>query len=461
MELATRSYTFAHLIRRMAIALTAALGLNMAVSLLAVRAVWSEQKQGASDKISGITLQINSILHGIEQTVSGELSYDTDIMRLCVSGGANYLSPIEKYRIEKRLKNMLEAWRGQFGFTMNYVIYVPETDTAVTGCSVSEDYLLWYGIEDEVKGYMRKNAPDRYLVGDLWHMARFGGENYAVYYSRMDECYMLCYISEKSFLGSIASGSQDAEEAAYFLPGEAGISGGGIWPGQADADFSEYEDGEIDTGLAGSRITARMSLANADFSVGIISSDNDHIISLVIFQLVLELLLVITSAGCLGLVFYIRRTVILPIQAFSSDLERLKEDDTYTVATHYQINELGKASALLEGMVRRIKKMKIDIYERTLKEQQIELDFLALQIEPHFYLNCLNIIYNLAELERYKEIQSLSKNVSDYMRYIFRHRNDLVLFKDELGHIKKYLEIQTIRYPADFWRILTLKGRCF
>lgn len=151
-----------------------------------------------------------------------------------------------------------------------------------------------------------------------------------------------------------------------------------------------------------------------------------------------------------GLCFYIRKTVIKPIQTFSDNLEKLEQDENYAVATHYQINELGKASELLADMVGKIKGLKINIYEKTLEEQKIQMDFLSLQIEPHFYLNCLNIIYNLAELEKYREIQTLSRCVSDYLRYIFKHHNDMVRFGDELGHIRKYLEIQKIRYRNGF-----------
>ena len=105
---------------------------------------------------------------------------------------------------------------------------------------------------------------------------------------------------------------------------------------------------------------------------------------------------------------------------------------------------------MLANLVSRIKKLKINIYEKTLEQQKIKMDFLTLQIEPHFYLNCLNIIYNMAQMGKDKEIQELSKNVSAYLRYIFKSNENMVCLGEELEHTRRYLKIQEIRYKGGF-----------
>lgn len=47
-----------------------------------------------------------------------------------------------------------------------------------------------------------------------------------------------------------------------------------------------------------------------------------------------------------------------------------------------------------ERMTHEIRKLKIDVYEEKLKHQRAELRNLQLQINPHFFLNSLNIILN-------------------------------------------------------------------
>ena len=44
-------------------------------------------------------------------------------------------------------------------------------------------------------------------------------------------------------------------------------------------------------------------------------------------------------------------------------------------------------------MASQIKDLKIEVYEDKLSIQQAEMEQLKLQINPHFFLNSLNIIY--------------------------------------------------------------------
>ena len=65
------------------------------------------------------------------------------------------------------------------------------------------------------------------------------------------------------------------------------------------------------------------------------------------------------------------------------------------------------------------------------------MNYLQLQIRPHFFLNCLNTIYSMAQTQLYEEIMKMSMITSNYFRYIFQNTQDLVPVKNELEHIKK------------------------
>lgn len=75
--------------------------------------------------------------------------------------------------------------------------------------------------------------------------------------------------------------------------------------------------------------------------------------------------------------------------------------------------------------------------------------YLSQQIQPHFVLNTLNILYSY-EPEEYPLIQKMILCLSKYFRYIVKVHSDFVELSQELAHIKNYFEIQEARYPEQF-----------
>ncbi|MCP1311587.1 sensor histidine kinase [Paenibacillus tyrfis] len=98
-------------------------------------------------------------------------------------------------------------------------------------------------------------------------------------------------------------------------------------------------------------------------------------------------------------------------------------------------------------MAKQIEHLKISVYEEKIRVQQAEFKHLQVQINPHFYMNCLNIIYNLAALKDHKSVQKMSLHLADYFRNLIRTNRTSISLADELQHIGNYLEIQIMRYP--------------
>lgn len=98
-------------------------------------------------------------------------------------------------------------------------------------------------------------------------------------------------------------------------------------------------------------------------------------------------------------------------------------------------------------MAEQIKTLKIDVYEEQLLVKQGELRQLQAQINPHFYMNSLNIIYNLAALKDTESVKSMSLHLADYFRFIMRVNRDTITLDEELTHINNYITIQKMRFP--------------
>ena len=96
-----------------------------------------------------------------------------------------------------------------------------------------------------------------------------------------------------------------------------------------------------------------------------------------------------------------------------------------------------------------LRDLKISFYEEQLKAQKIRMGFLAQQIQPHFILNTLNILYSY-EKEEYDLIQRMILLLSRYFRYVVNANAETVALGRELDHIRNYFEIQRARFPHTF-----------
>jgi len=137
-----------------------------------------------------------------------------------------------------------------------------------------------------------------------------------------------------------------------------------------------------------------------------------------------------------------------PLSGLLCTIEQVKAgnaDARATTAT--SITEMATLNQSFNEMMEETHKLKISIYEERLKERQTYLDYLQIQIHPHFFLNCLNLIYSLAELRRHDKIKEFSLSLVKYFRFLFHHSSSMVFVKDELDHVQNYINIQHFRFP--------------
>ena len=78
------------------------------------------------------------------------------------------------------------------------------------------------------------------------------------------------------------------------------------------------------------------------------------------------------------------------------------------------------------------------LYEEKLDKARMELDYLTLQIKPHFYLNCLNVIYSLNLSGRTELVSQMTSYLMIYFRYLFKSSSSLVPLKEEMEHVVQF-----------------------
>ena len=155
------------------------------------------------------------------------------------------------------------------------------------------------------------------------------------------------------------------------------------------------------------------------------------------------------------IILYIRQWMIKPITRLTERLSQL--GDSIPPSEFFiseGILEIDKANDKLNKVIFDMQELKIREYHSQLELKKIELNYLKNQIRPHFYLNMLSMIHSMLQTKNYKEIEELTILTSNYLRHLFMANQDFSELKDEVQHIKDYLEIQRIRYGNSIYFLL-------
>lgn len=166
----------------------------------------------------------------------------------------------------------------------------------------------------------------------------------------------------------------------------------------------------------------------------------------------LEKLVVFIAVGSLIMLpiclFLLNKTVLSPLRQIVLEMKRIgKGNLDVRIKQGSTSEEFQLVNDTFNRMMDQIKELKINVYEERLLKQKAELQYLHYQINPHFFMNTLNIIFNLAQVKKYDLVQEMTLCLVRYFRYMLKSNVDFVALKDEIEHTKNYLRIQELRFP--------------
>ncbi|KRE59666.1 sensor histidine kinase [Paenibacillus sp. Soil750] len=144
---------------------------------------------------------------------------------------------------------------------------------------------------------------------------------------------------------------------------------------------------------------------------------------------------------------YLRKMLFGPMNSLIMGMRRVVKGDLEIGVKEAETEELNFLITTFNHMISQISHLKINVYEEMLKAQQSEFKHLQAQINPHFYLNSLNIINSLSTLGENDLIKKMTEHLADYFRFITRSHRDTITLDEEVRHIRNYLEIQMLRFP--------------
>ncbi|AIQ65320.1 helicase Ski2 [Paenibacillus stellifer] len=168
------------------------------------------------------------------------------------------------------------------------------------------------------------------------------------------------------------------------------------------------------------------------------------------FQAVIYVLPFLILLILLIYLYYFRRMVIRPILNLLGGIHRIRDGAMETKLPDSNLVEFQALNQAFNSMAVEIQDLKIDVYEERLNAQKAEMKHLQTQINPHFFLNTLNIIFQLADLQRYELVKKTVRHLVQYFRFMLQAKDSSITLEQELEHIRNYLEIQKMRYQQSF-----------
>ena len=156
-------------------------------------------------------------------------------------------------------------------------------------------------------------------------------------------------------------------------------------------------------------------------------------------------LLVITIVT-MALSIIISRSITSPIRRISAVTDKVAKGDLSVRSNVRSSDEVGVLSDSLNTMIDKINDLIKQVTTEQISLRKTELELLQAQINPHFLYNTLDTIIWLAEGNNEKEVVHMVKSLSDFFRAALNEGRDVVPVRDELVHVRSYLEIQQVRY---------------
>jgi two-component system sensor histidine kinase YesM len=166
-------------------------------------------------------------------------------------------------------------------------------------------------------------------------------------------------------------------------------------------------------------------------------------------------IITIVSFAAIGLLpislLFLFRILLKPLKRLIVVMKKINKGQVHMrIEKYHTSDEFILLNETFNTMMSQIETLKINVYEERLSKQKAELQHLQLQINPHFFLNSLNILYNLAQVKNYELIQEMTLCLVRYFRFMFRSNLTFVSLHEELQHVRNYIRIQELRFPQFF-----------
>lgn len=161
------------------------------------------------------------------------------------------------------------------------------------------------------------------------------------------------------------------------------------------------------------------------------------------------LMIVLIALLCVVAIFATRRVydrMLSPLNEVGEAADKIAGGD-FSARVHIDTeDEIAALGDRVNAMASHLEQNVAQIREDERKMRNAELRLLQEQINPHFFYNTMDTIVWLIEAGKSEEAEDMLVSLSNYFRLVLSQGREFIVIRDEIRHVKSYLEIQQVRY---------------
>lgn len=339
--------------------------------------------------------------------------------------------------VSNGMVKILNTFVGSTKATDAYVVYNSVNDIFLA----SRSSRVSYSELNVLRDYAQNLAEGTDAENLGWHIVTLDGKDFLLRFYCYYDCFYISafhietFFTETFYDTLLESGScillTNADGKVLASGGDEGLRQGlsslEELPGNFSVNTKDLSYGDLQASFVTEN---RLSISTDALSVFIVAMCLSSLVLLFVF------------------LRYLSREILNPIDELSDTTHVIKQGD-YTRRAHLTCSstELQELAESINSMIGTIINQRIASYENALKQKNLELKYLQMQLRPHHFLNALSTISSMTYLGDTQRIRQFVELYSRDARYLFSVSVKAVPLEDEIRHVQDYIECQNILYP--------------
>lgn len=338
-----------------------------------------------------------------------------------------------------------------YPYTDGFYVYSMTRHDEVEAYKGSLTYADLSGIRKEMESKVKQLSNQPFYLNAQWKVQQMNGKFYLYRLIRDQNLFVGAWVKVSTLLEPL-KGMRVGEKGALFVLDDQGRTLYGTRDlSHEGLDFARSFDHYYLSGTSNAYLIVGESSGKGGFSLTAAIPDLSILENLPYLSrataIVIALALLMLPLSFL----FLQQVLLLPLRKMVRAMRLIGEGNfSLRIEPTPAPDEIQLVNRTFNTMISRIEELKIHVYEEQISKQRAELKHLQLQINPHFFMNTLNILYNLAQVKQFGLIQETTMSLVHYFRYMLQSNQTLVTLSDELLHIRNYLHIQQMRFPNTF-----------